>query len=198
MLVKVYKMKDTDLFSYEGDQEFLVYCANQFIDTFNGKDTFLIPLSDDRKVYNTKQPNTAIYSSKQKLQYQLSRFLNDIYVTTDILKPELLRKMPSSFWAIFIELDTIGCLSFSSSTNNEKVQNKKNRQRSGCAIFELIKEIVLIDEYDNYCNDFGSLEVVFDLTKEQPNLIENIIKALTLLHKINYLMYRKSYLNSKK
>lgn len=187
-----------EVFSYEGDQEFLVYCANKFIDTFKGKDTFLVPESKDGKLYSIDLPNTAIYSTKQELQYRLNRLFNTIYIEADIFSPLLLRKMPNSFWAIFAELDSIGKCSFSSCGSNEKIQNKNNKKKSNSSIFDLIKEIVLMDEHDSYCNDFGFLEVAFDLSEKRSNLIENIISALTLLHKINYLLYRKNYLNSRK
>lgn len=187
-------------FTYKGDQEFLVYCIDEFIDRFKGRDNLLQPNSDDLKLYNVNYPNTAVFSEKQNLTYRLSRYLNNLYIDVDIHSPQFIRRMPNSFWSMFIELDTLGELKFTTSYVNENIQNKLNEKSSKSAIFELIKEIVLRDEYEPYGEhiDLGGLTVIFDLSNNQPDLVDKIIKSINLLYKINYQLYRKSYLSYKK
>ncbi|MEG9499606.1 hypothetical protein [Mannheimia indoligenes] len=185
-------------YSYESEQDFLVYCINEFLDSFRGQDKFFLPLSDDLRLYNTSYANVALLSKKQNIQYRLSIYLNNLVIDTDIFEPKLIRKMPNSFWSYFIELNKVGKLRFETWGANEKIQSDLNEKSSENAIFELIKEIVLMDEYDNFCNDFGKLEISFDLSKESEGLIDKVVKAITLLHKINYQLYRKNYLKNRK
>ena len=87
--------------------------------------------------------------------------------------------MPTSFWRLFIELDTIGNLTFLSLAPNQKIQSKLNQNKSKSVIYNLIKEIVLMDEYNNFSVDFGCLQISFSLLNEPDNLSEKILTTLT-------------------
>ncbi|WP_439257697.1 MULTISPECIES: hypothetical protein [unclassified Lonepinella] len=183
-------------FTYEGSQEFLVYCVDEFLDSFKGKDSFLLPSSGDRRGDSSPYPNTAFLSKKQNIKYDLRRFLNEIYISVDIFDPKELKKMPSSFWNLFFELESLGKVKFSPHCVSGK--NEINQNSSKSAIYDVIREIVLMDEYNNYSVDFGLIEVIFDLNKSRDNLPNNIIESFRILHKINYQLYRRNYLSSRK
>lgn len=187
-------------FSYEGTQEFLVFCANQFISSFKGRDKFLLPNTSDNRYYSSNYPfpNTAILSEKQNNIYSLCRMYNDIFISTSFIYPFELNKMPSDFWGMIIELDRLGKVNFLPYSANKKIQGKHNKKDSKTAIYNIIKELVLMDEYDSYSIDFGALEVCFKISNLDLSLVDNIIEGLNILHKINYQLYRKNYLNTKK
>lgn len=186
-------------FPYGDTQEFLVYCLDKFLNSFRGQDKFLLPESEDGTVYNNyPYPHTAVLSKKQNIAYHLQRFFNDITVTVDVLFPKEIKKMPSTFWGLFIELDGMGQLKFISSGNNCDIQGKENQKESKTAIYDLVKEIVLLDEYDYQNNYCGQLAVTFDLSKGTENLVPKIVKSINILYKINYQLYRRNYLKTKK
>lgn len=186
-------------FSYEGTQEFLVLCANEFISSFKGKDVLQLSNLDNNRYYsdNYPFPNTAILSHKQDNVYSISRIYNDIFIKTEIIYPLELRKMSSDFWENFIELDRLGKVRFLSGHVNDMVQHKNNQKDARSVIYNIIKEQVLLDEYQGNYVYFGSIEVCFDLNESNENLIENIVESLRILHKINYQLYRKNYLKTR-
>lgn len=189
---------DTIEFPYDGTQEFLLYCMNEFIRSFKGRDQFFLPSSDDGIICEKNPlPHTGIFSEKQNVTYELTRLYNEIFLSVDILFPQEIKIMPSSFWTPFIELDEIGKLTFSLSECNSEIKSKVNQKGSKSAIYDLIKEMVLLDEYE-YLNRSGSLTVTFDLNKDYENLARRIIESINLLYKINYQLYRRNYLKTRK
>ncbi|MBV7387764.1 hypothetical protein KRX11_03770 [Pasteurellaceae bacterium TAE3-ERU1] len=185
-------------FSYDGTQEFLLNCAREFIQSFRGRDEFILPSSDSGIIYEqVPYPHTGVLSVKQNIVYELSRLYNEIFIKVEILFPEEIRFMPSSFWSSFIELDELGKLTFLLSECNNAIKSKINRKQSKCVIYDLVKEMVLLDEYD-YINNNGYLTLTFELNKNNENLIQRIIKSINLLYKINYQLYRRNYLKVKK
>ena len=186
--MQIYNEWENINFSCKGDEKFLIDCANEFIASLKGRDSFQVYVSN-ASVY----PTIWLNSLKQNVQYRLDRYINTINIIADICYPSTLRKMPTSFWRLFIELDMIGNLTFLSLAPNQKIQSKLNQNKSKSVIYNLIKEIVLMDEHDNFSVDFECLQISFNLLNEPDNLSEKILSALTQLHKINKQLQQKSH-----
>lgn len=167
-------------------EDFLVESMNLFFEKYSGQDSFSIQesirhFSDFTSIEFTSQ--------RQDIRYMLLMNHHEIILMCDCHNPRKIKSMGYKFWEKFIKLNDLGKLSFKSHTGNSK--QIKN------AIYNLIQEIVLIEERDNHSVDFGCFEVILEtpvmLNSEEVNLTMNkIAQILKLLHAINNDLHRGS------
>ncbi|OPH36798.1 hypothetical protein [Moraxella equi] len=96
--------------------------------------------------------------------------------------------------AKFTQLNQIGNLSFSSFRGTSFIKNKTNKKPVKSSIYGIIREIILMEEYDDVSVDFGCLELEMGLVEENEfdNEREVIANALNILYSINQEMHRKT------
>jgi hypothetical protein len=145
-------------------------------------------------------PSANLKSEKMKSEFTLGIYQNNYYLTAAIHYPFYLKSMDDNFWGVFVELSEFGKFEFKENIvpSSEKAKHiEKTLGKCKSNVFNLIKNYILLEEGGG-SGDIGSLEISWPVTIEINDLINNAIKAFTNLHKVNYLLYRRYYINNKR
>ena len=145
-------------------------------------------------------PSANLTSEKLESAFTFGIYQNNYYLTIDIHYPFYLKSMDDKFWKYFVELSEFGKFDFmeNSSPSSEKAKDIENALgRCKSNVFNLIKNYILLEESGG-SGDIGSLEVSWPVTIEINDLIDNATNAFRNLHKVNYLLYRRYYINNKR
>jgi hypothetical protein len=138
---------------------------------------------------------TIIQSSKTGALFTLGRYLQKIYLSTDLLAPSYISRMSDEFWACFIELRSTGNFSFqeNASPRAEKAGDTMKRLRNEKSnVFRTIRNYILLECYSGAVDDLGSFEVSWPVTITWSELINQAVRAFRGLYKLNYLLYKQA------
>lgn len=139
-------------------------------------------------------------SEKMNTRFSFGIYQNSFYLETYFQHPFYLKSMDDTFWQYFVNLTEFGNFSFQEnavpvSEAAKSIDKCLGKCKSN--IFNLIKNYILLENSGSSV-DLGSLEVSWPINIAWPDLIKNGTKAFTNLHKINYLLYRRYYINLKR
>lgn len=145
-------------------------------------------------------PSANLRSEKLESEFTFGIYQNNYYLTIDIHYPFYLKSMEDKFWKYFVELSEFGKFEFmeNSSPSSEMAKDiEKTIGKCKSNVFKQIKNYILL-ENNGGSGDIGSLEVSWPVTIEINELIDKATNAFRNLHKVNYLLYRRYYINNKR
>ncbi|WP_373746319.1 hypothetical protein [Neisseria dentiae] len=167
---------------------FLKQSVLNFRYQFRYKDTLDIH-EDGNNSYN----KFLIYSNKQNLRYELGFFHDELFVYAPIYQPSypVFRLMNDEFWKKMLSLNEFAHLKFFQNSANDYIKNKFNRKVATSPIFELIKNFVLVEEYNSYNVDMGGFDITFHQEKPESELMNDVINALNVVYFLNNELAKK-------
>ncbi len=141
----------------------------------------------------------SLQSEKAKIKFTLGIYHNEFFMDTDIDYPWYIKSMDDNFWLNFIELQSLGNFKFQenaipSSPEAQKILKQTISNKSN--IFNLIRNYILLEDSGGSV-DIGSLEISWPLNISWEILLHNAMGSFQKLYRINYLLYRRYYINNR-
>lgn len=142
----------------------------------------------------------SVRSEKMGVEFDFGIDHSDFFLSSELRYPSHIRNVDDKFWAHLIGLQSIGRLEFlenivpSWNGANKAMKVLKNAKSS---LFQVIRNYILLEMYQEEASDLGSLEIKWPVTASWDLIIKNGLCAFDKLYKINYMLYRIEYLRCK-
>lgn len=140
--------------------------------------------------------DTTLSSRKTGTRFTIGIYHREIFLSSYFAAPGNIKNMGDDFWSYFVDLRSLGDFRFQenavpSSPEARKIIKHFKNGRS--CIFQVIRNYILLEEFDRDCVDLGSLEIKWPLTLSWSEIVSRAARAFRCLYKINYVLYRCDY-----
>lgn len=139
------------------------------------------------------------YSKKQKHEYTLGIYNQEIYLSSAISEAQNLKSMNDDFWHQFMLLSRAGDFQFQENAGlPDSVKRVCDTKSSRNSMFKLVRNFVLFEEHSpKNTTDLGWFEFKWHTSAPIETIQSSGTIAFKGIYKLNYLLYRSQYLKDK-
>lgn len=123
------------------------------------------------------------------------------FMTTPIIHRYNLKYMPDDFWREYLRLGELGefkCIGGDCFSKEEEMKFEKHFRTTKSQLFQLIRNYMLSEIFDNYDSDFGELSIAWDFKTSWEELILKGSEAFRVMYRLMYQLWKNEYLRNQR